>query len=75
MVTSGGVREQGLSVKATKGDALLFYSLKPNGEPDEASMHGSCPTTKVPACLRLTHHPETVYVESTITPEMRGKQR
>lgn len=38
---------QGLAVKATKGDALLFYSLKPNGDTDPTSMHGSCPTTKV----------------------------
>lgn len=38
--------KKGLAVKATRGDALLFYSLKPNGEPDETSMHGSCPTLK-----------------------------
>ncbi len=37
---------QGLAVKATRGDALLFYSLKPNGETDPTSMHGSCPTLK-----------------------------
>ena len=30
-----------------RGDALLFYSLKPNGEEDPTSMHGSCPTLKV----------------------------
>jgi prolyl 4-hydroxylase len=23
---------------------LLFFSLKPNGEEDETSKHGSCPT-------------------------------
>jgi prolyl 4-hydroxylase len=38
--------KEGLAVKATKGDALLFYSLKPNGETDPTSMHGSCPTLK-----------------------------
>jgi hypothetical protein len=38
---------QGLAVKAVRGDALLFYSLKPNGEEDPTSMHGSCPTLKV----------------------------
>jgi prolyl 4-hydroxylase len=38
---------QGLAVKAVRGDALLFYSLKPNGEEDPSSMHGSCPTLKV----------------------------
>lgn len=35
---------RGLAVKAVKGSALLFYSLKPNGEEDSASTHGSCPT-------------------------------
>ena len=33
-----------LAVKAVKGSALLFYGLKPNGEEDNASTHGSCPT-------------------------------
>ena len=37
---------QGLGVKAIRGDALLFYGLKPNGETDPASLHGSCPTLK-----------------------------
>ncbi|BDA51130.1 probable prolyl 4-hydroxylase 7 [Coccomyxa sp. Obi] len=36
----------GAAVKATRGDALLFYSLLPNGETDPTSLHGSCPTTK-----------------------------
>jgi prolyl 4-hydroxylase len=36
--------KKGLAVKATKGSALLFYSLKPSGEEDPASTHGSCPT-------------------------------
>ncbi|KAL4452128.1 hypothetical protein ABPG75_007790 [Micractinium tetrahymenae] len=35
---------RGLAVKAVKGSALLFYSLKPNGDEDSASTHGSCPT-------------------------------
>ena len=38
--------EQGLAVKAIRGDALLFYSLLPNGKTDPTSLHGSCPTTK-----------------------------
>lgn len=37
---------KGLAVKAVKGNALLFYSLRPNGDEDVASTHGSCPTTK-----------------------------
>lgn len=35
---------KGLSVKAVEGNALFFYSLKPNGEEDVQSTHGSCPT-------------------------------
>jgi len=38
--------KKGLAVKAVRGDALLFYSLKPDGSTDNASLHGSCPTTK-----------------------------
>ncbi|EIE19822.1 hypothetical protein COCSUDRAFT_25518 [Coccomyxa subellipsoidea C-169] len=36
----------GAAVKSRRGDALLFYSLLPNGETDPTSLHGSCPTTK-----------------------------
>ncbi|XP_020113301.1 probable prolyl 4-hydroxylase 7 [Ananas comosus] len=32
-----------LAVKPKKGDALLFFNLKPNGGIDEFSRHGSCP--------------------------------
>lgn len=38
--------KRGLAVKTMKGDALLFYSLKPDGETDPSSLHGSCATTK-----------------------------
>ena len=31
--------------QAVRGDALMFYSLKPDGATDQASLHGSCPTT------------------------------
>lgn len=34
----------GLSVRPRAGDAILFYSLKPDGSEDIASTHGSCPT-------------------------------
>lgn len=37
---------KGLSVKAKKGNALFFYSLKPDGTGDIKSTHGSCPTLK-----------------------------
>lgn len=29
-----------------KGDALLFFSLKPEGKLDSASMHTGCPVVK-----------------------------
>lgn len=35
---------KGLAVKSVKGNALLFYSLKPDGSEDPTSLHGSCPT-------------------------------
>ena len=38
--------KKGLAVKAFKGDAVMFYSLKPDGSNDPSSMHSSCPTTK-----------------------------
>ncbi len=37
--------KQGLAVKPVRGDALMFYSLKPDGSTDQASLHGSCPTS------------------------------
>lgn len=37
---------EGFAVKPKRGDALLFYSLKPNGQKDEDSLHGSCPVLK-----------------------------
>lgn len=37
---------QGFAVKPFKGDAIMFYSLKPDGALDPSSLHGSCPTTK-----------------------------
>lgn len=38
--------KKGLAVKAKKGNALFFYSLKPDGKGDVRSTHGSCPTLK-----------------------------
>ncbi|CAN6180675.1 unnamed protein product [Urochloa humidicola] len=34
---------KGLAVKPVKGDAVLFFSLHVNGEPDPLSLHRSCP--------------------------------
>ncbi|CAI5484349.1 unnamed protein product [Closterium sp. Yama58-4] len=35
-----------LAVKPVKGDALLFFSMNPDGTPDEASMHYACPVVE-----------------------------
>lgn len=34
---------EGLMVKPEKGKVIVFYSLKPNGEGDELSLHAACP--------------------------------
>ncbi|CAI5493712.1 unnamed protein product [Closterium sp. Naga37s-1] len=36
----------GLKVKPRMGDALLFWSIYPNGTIDPTSLHGSCPVVK-----------------------------
>nr|XP_043634509.1 probable prolyl 4-hydroxylase 10 [Erigeron canadensis] len=38
--------KEGLSVKPNMGDALLFWSLKPDATPDPSSFHGGCPVIK-----------------------------
>ncbi|KAE9611642.1 putative procollagen-proline 4-dioxygenase [Lupinus albus] len=38
----GGKIYQGLSVKPTKGNAVLFWSMGLNGQSDPNSVHGSC---------------------------------
>ncbi|XP_044480222.1 probable prolyl 4-hydroxylase 7 [Mangifera indica] len=35
--------KQGYAVKPRKGDALLFFSLRPDATTDTSSLHGSCP--------------------------------
>ncbi|KAF6256843.1 hypothetical protein COO60DRAFT_1471072 [Scenedesmus sp. NREL 46B-D3] len=37
---------KGLANKPKRGDALMFYSLTPDGKKDPSSLHGSCPTLK-----------------------------
>lgn len=37
---------KGMSVKAIKGDAVMFFALHPDGTLDPSSLHGSCPTLK-----------------------------
>ncbi|GMY28173.1 probable prolyl 4-hydroxylase 3 [Fagus crenata] len=36
----------GLSVKPKMGDALLFWSMRPNATLDPSSLHGSCPVVR-----------------------------
>lgn len=38
--------KRGLSLKPKMGDALLFWSMKPDASPDPSSLHGSCPVIK-----------------------------
>ncbi|RZC44992.1 hypothetical protein C5167_037948 [Papaver somniferum] len=38
--------KKGLAVKPKKGDALLFWSLKPDATKDLSSLHGGCPVIK-----------------------------
>ncbi|CAK8569138.1 unnamed protein product [Lathyrus sativus] len=37
---------KGLSVKAKMGDALLFWSMRPDASLDASSLHGGCPVIK-----------------------------
>jgi prolyl 4-hydroxylase len=38
--------QRGVAVKAKRGDAMLFWSLKPNGKEDTASLHAGCPVIR-----------------------------
>mmetsp|Transcript_12768 Transcript_12768/g.21668 ORF Transcript_12768/g.21668 Transcript_12768/m.21668 type:complete len:268 (+) Transcript_12768:117-920(+) len=38
--------QKGASVKARRGDAMLFYSLKTDGNTDPASLHAGCPVIR-----------------------------
>lgn len=38
--------KEGLSVKPKMGDALLFWSMKPDASLDASSLHGGCPVIK-----------------------------
>lgn len=35
-----------MAAKPRKGDALLFFSLKPNGDFDENALHTGCPVLR-----------------------------
>ncbi|KAK1410498.1 hypothetical protein QVD17_37035 [Tagetes erecta] len=38
--------KEGLSVKPKMGDALLFWSMRPDASPDPSSLHGGCAVIK-----------------------------
>nr|ACU24023.1 unknown [Glycine max] len=38
--------KKGLSIKPKRGDALLFWSMKPDASLDPSSLHGGCPVIK-----------------------------
>ncbi|AES95207.1 putative procollagen-proline dioxygenase [Medicago truncatula] len=38
--------KKGLSIKPKRGDALLFWSMKPDATLDASSLHGGCPVIK-----------------------------
>ncbi|KAK7360264.1 hypothetical protein VNO77_02247 [Canavalia gladiata] len=38
--------KKGLSIKPKRGDALLFWSMKPDATLDPTSLHGGCPVIK-----------------------------
>lgn len=33
----------GVTVEPSKGSALFWYNMKPEGHPDQLSLHGGCP--------------------------------
>ena len=39
-----------LQYQPRKGDALLFWTFKPDGTRDEQSLHGACPVTSEDEC-------------------------
>jgi hypothetical protein len=43
---SGVCCGQGLALKPRKGDATIFWSIRPDGTFDHKSLHGSCPVIK-----------------------------
>ncbi|KAG6594750.1 putative prolyl 4-hydroxylase 10, partial [Cucurbita argyrosperma subsp. sororia] len=45
--------KKGLSVKPKRGDALLFWSMKPDASLDPSSLHGGCPKNTKLEWMRL----------------------
>jgi len=50
-----------LAAKPRKGDAVMFHSMKPNGQLEERSMHTACPVTRgikwsMPKWIHVEHY-------------------
>jgi len=56
--------KKGLAVKAKKGNALFFYSLKPDGTGDAMSTHGSCPVRGRCRCTIVSAQKYCTYIEN-----------
>lgn len=42
MADCGGKNVRGLSVRPRKGNAVLFWTMQPDGRVDSRTLHGSC---------------------------------
>ncbi|KAF3330220.1 prolyl 4-hydroxylase 4 precursor [Carex littledalei] len=72
--------KNGLAVKPVKGDALMFYNLKPDAVPDPLSLHASCPVMngkkwvakkwmRLGSFYTIPSAPSAVEIETEIEPE------
>eukprot|EP00555_Chaetoceros_dichaeta_P015251 CAMPEP_0198271268 /NCGR_PEP_ID=MMETSP1447-20131203/48553_1 /TAXON_ID=420782 /ORGANISM="Chaetoceros dichaeta, Strain CCMP1751" /LENGTH=601 /DNA_ID=CAMNT_0043963779 /DNA_START=237 /DNA_END=2039 /DNA_ORIENTATION=- len=69
-----------LSVRPHNARAVLFYSQHPNGEEDQASLHGGCPVlsevnTKWAANLWAWNGPRVGYPGSPINPKFADEEK
>jgi len=67
-----------LAVRPAHAKAILFYSQHPNGEPDNASLHGGCPVldgTKWGANLWVWNGPRGGYPDAPTNKEVVERNR
>jgi hypothetical protein len=67
-----------LAVKPAHAKAILFYSQHPNGEPDDASMHGGCPVldgTKWGANLWVWNGPRGGYPDAPTNADVVARNK
>lgn len=63
---------QGLGVRPRKGDAVLFWSLRPDGVFDTLTRHASCPVVRGQKAVATRWIHESHY---PVSPEMEGPKR